>query len=231
LAAGTAVVYSTDVLCFVQVSVVIYGGIMKKIIFLVGMLVMASTLFAQKFSLDGHLATNFESVSPTLGFEVNLSKIDVLAGIGFGFYKNGASYSNYSISNEDHTNNEDWINIFAGIAPKVFLNDKLTLSFPLLAKIHFGNASLEYDSADRYITGSLKQARYFGYGFDTGARLYFTFTERWSIYTGAIAQVLYIFDNKYAYWKGSATSTYTRENNGMTWFIDGNVELGVRFTF
>jgi hypothetical protein len=64
-----------------------------------------------------------------------------------------------------------------------------------------------------------------------GKALYYNLTESWSIYTGAIVQVLYIADNKYTYWKTSPNNTYTRENNTISWFTGGNVELGVKFTF
>ena len=60
---------------------------MKKNIFLIGLLIMESTVFAQKFSINGHLATNFENVHPTFGLEVNLNKVDILAGVSFWVYK------------------------------------------------------------------------------------------------------------------------------------------------
>jgi hypothetical protein len=204
---------------------------MKKIFLIISFWVIGSMVFAQEFSIDGHLATDFEDVHPTLGLEINLNKIDILAGLSFWFYKNSKSYTNYQTFNANNTLNEYWIKFFAGIAPKVLLNDKLTLSFPLMVRIQFRNDSLKYVSDTVYTTTSPKKAEYFGYGFDTGARLYISLTDKWSVYTGAIMNVLYIHDNKYTYWKDSPTTTYTREDNGTSWFTDGNVELGVRFTF
>jgi hypothetical protein len=192
---------------------------------------MGSMVFAQKYSVDGYLATNFDDVIPTLGMEVNLDKVDVLAGLGFWVYNRNSSYTNYQTYNFDSDVNEYWIKIFAGIAPKILVNDKLTLSFPLMARIVFRNNSLEYDPDTVYTSGSPKKAEYFNYGFDAGARLYFTLSDSWSIYTGAIMAVFYIYDNKFTYWEDSSTNTYTLENNGVYWFGDNYVELGVRFTF
>jgi hypothetical protein len=204
---------------------------MKKIFSLLVFLVIGSTVFAQKISIDGYLATNFENVHPAFGLEVNLNKVDILTGVSFWFYKDGTSYTNYQTYNADNTLNEYWIKFFAGIAPKVFSNDKLTLSFPLMAKIQFRNDSLEYDSDNVYNTVSPKKVEYFGYGVDIGTRLYISLTDKWSVYTGAVMNVLYIYDDKYTYWKNSTTVIYTREDNGMTWFTDGDVEFGVRFSF
>jgi hypothetical protein len=192
---------------------------------------MGSMVFAQKFSINGHLATNFENVHPTLGIELNLNKIDLLAGVSFWFLKNDTSYTNYQTFNADNTLNEYLVKVFAGIAPKVLVNDKLILSFPLMARIQFRNDSFKYDYGMVYTPDLPKKVEQFGYGFDAGARLYYTLTDRWSIYMGAIMNVLYISDNKYTCWKDSPTVTYTREINDMNWFTDGDVELGVRFTF
>jgi hypothetical protein len=204
---------------------------MKKIWLFIGLFTIGSTLFAQKVSITGELTTDFDGVSPVLGLEVNLSKIDILAGFGFWFYKNEAAYNNYQTFNADYVSDQNYFRIFAGVAPKLLINERIILSFPLLAKIQFGNDSLEFENSMVYSQGTLKNGKYFGYGFDTGARIYYTLTQKWSIYTGVIAQVLYIGDNKYTYWKNSPNDIYTRKNNTVSWFTNGNVELGIRFTF
>jgi hypothetical protein len=204
---------------------------MKKIIVLFGLLILCSSLYAQKISINGHLGTNFENVIPALGLEVNLSKIDILAGISFWYYNTEVSYNDYQTYNTDNTLDEYWLRFFAGIAPKLIATEKWSLSFPLLAKIQFRNDSLVYKDDSVYTSSSPKEVEYFGYGFDAGTRLYYALTQRWSIYLGAMANVLYIADNKYTFWNSSAYKTYSRENKSMSFFTDGVVELGVRFTF
>jgi hypothetical protein len=204
---------------------------MKKFCSLVVLLVIGTILFAQNISITGELTTDFDGVSPLFGLEVHLSKIDILAGFGFWFYENEVTYDNYQTFDTDYDSKQNIFKIFSGVAPKILINEKILLSFPLLAEIQFGNDFLEYNRSTVYSPGSLKKAEYFGYGFDAGARIYFSLTKRWSIYTGAIAQILYISNNKYTYWKNSPNDTYTRKNNGIYWFTNGDVELGVRFTF
>lgn len=204
---------------------------MRKFGLLIGLFIIGATLFAQKVSITGELTTEFDGVSPVLGLEVDLSKIGILAGFGFLFYKNEVTYNNYQTFNADYASDRNLFRIFAGVAPKVLVNEKMTLSFPLLVKIQFGSDSLEYESSTVYRQESLKKGEYFGYGFDAGARVYYNLTERWSIYTGAIVQVLYIGDDRYTYWKNSPNDTYIHKNNTFSWFTNGNVELGLRFTF
>jgi hypothetical protein len=92
---------------------------MKKIYVVFGLLVMASGVFAQTFSLGGHLVTNFENVLPTFEMELNFSKVDVLAGVSFWRYQNDTSYDNYQTNNVENKLDERRFKIFAGFAPKV----------------------------------------------------------------------------------------------------------------
>jgi hypothetical protein len=204
---------------------------MKKIYVVFGLLVMTSGVFAQTFSLGGHLATNFENVLSAFELEINFSKVDVLAGVSFWRYQDEASYDNYQTFNTDSKLDERWFKIFAGFAPKVAATEKLTLSFPLLAKIQFRDDSFSFEDEFVYSSTSPKKAAYSGYGFDFGARIYYALTKNWSIYGGTIMNAVYIADNKYTYWKGSSVETYTRENKTTTWFTDGLAEMGVRLTF
>jgi hypothetical protein len=60
--------------------------VMKQFCFLMGMLIMGSTLWAQVgVSIDGHGATNFTSVAPTIGLKINLKRIDIVGGLISGF--------------------------------------------------------------------------------------------------------------------------------------------------
>jgi hypothetical protein len=48
------------------------------------MLIIGSTAFAQVgVSIDGHVATDFTCVAPTIGVEINLNRIDILAETAF----------------------------------------------------------------------------------------------------------------------------------------------------
>ena len=152
-------------------------------------------------------------------------------GVSFWTYQNEVSYDNYQNFNVDSKVEERWFRIFAGLAPKVAVTEKLTLSFPLLAKIQFRDDAVGYEDDRVYSKDALKEAEYSGYGVDFGARVYYALTKKWSIYGGAIMNVLYIADNKYTYWKNGPDDTYTRRNNTTNWFTGGQVEMGARVTF
>jgi hypothetical protein len=203
---------------------------MKKFGFLVGLLAIGSTLFAQKVSLIGHLATDFDAVAPTLGFEVNFNKIDLLAEANFWIYSSERADKDYQNYNTDSTSIQNRFEIFAGIAPKVIITENWSLTFPLLAKLHFRNDELKYHDSFVYTTDSAKKADYFGYGFDIGARVYYALSQRWNIYAGFLFEIVSISNNKYTYWK-TANTTWTREYNTTLWFNNGEFELGVRYTF
>ncbi|MDR0638093.1 MAG: hypothetical protein LBG27_04190 [Spirochaetaceae bacterium] len=204
---------------------------MKKILFVFGLLVMGWGLFAQNISFGGHLAANFENVMPTFELGINFSRVDVLAGVSFWLYQDEVSYDNYQNFNVDSKVEERWFRIFAGLAPKVAATEKLTLSFPLLAKIQFRDDAFSFEDDRTYSTSSPQKVAYFGYGIDFGARVHYALTKRWNIYGGTIMNVLFISHNKYTYWKNSPDDTYTRQNNTMSWFTDGLVEMGARVTF
>jgi hypothetical protein len=204
---------------------------MRKIGVVFGLLVMGSSVFAQTFSFGGHLSTNFEGVWPAFEIGINFSTVDVLAGVSFWEYQEEVSYDNYRSFSTDNKLDERWIRLYAGFAPKVRATEKLALSFPLFAKIQFRNDAFGFEDDLVYSEDDLKKADYFGYGLDFGARVYFALTKKWSVYGGAIMNVVYIADNKYTYWKDDPDETYTRETKSTSWLIDGLVEMGVRVTF
>jgi hypothetical protein len=204
---------------------------MRKICVVFGFVVMGSSAFAQTFSFGGHLATNFQNVLPAFEIGINFSNIDVLAGAGFWLYQNETSYDNYQSYNADNNLDERWLRIYAGFAPKVPATEKLTLSFPLLAKVQFRNDDFSFEDDRVYSSTSPQKADYFGYGLDFGIRVYYALTKKWNIYASALMDVVYIADNKYTYWKNSSDEIYTRENKTTNWFTDGHVEMGARVTF
>jgi hypothetical protein len=133
------------------IAKIIGEKVMKMTVALFGMLIIGSALFAQTFSIDGHLATDFESVAPTVGFEINFSKIDILAGVKFWIYEQNRADENYQEFNTDNVLKEHRFEIFAGIAPKAIITEKWSLTFPLLAKTSFRNDELEYDDSLRIL--------------------------------------------------------------------------------
>jgi antitoxin component YwqK of YwqJK toxin-antitoxin module len=195
------------------------------------MLITVNTaLFAQvQFSLSGHLASNFSSVTPTIGFEVNFGKIDILVNANFWISTQERTDKNYQTFNTDSELKENRFEIFAGIAPKVGVTDKISLTFPVLAKVSFRNGLLEYDSSTVYSSDTVNSVGYLGYGLDAGARAYFYLNPKWDIYAGFLFEMFSINNNKYSYWKTSPTSTYMRETKTAVWFDNGEIELGVRF--
>lgn len=203
---------------------------MKRIMVLVGMVCIGSAVYAQNTALTGELRTDFDGIAPILGLELNVSSLDVIAGIGVRYYKNEASYANYEIFNTDNTINHNYFFINLGIAPKAAVNDKIALSFPLLVKMHYNTYSRDYKLSSVYIPDGLKKGYYFGFGFDAGARIYYALTPRWSIFTGALAQILLHTNNRYIYWKENPAETYKRENIANGWFDNGYMELGIRLT-
>lgn len=205
---------------------------MKKVFVLVGFLFAGSALFAQiHVSFDGHLATNFSNVAPTLGIEINFNKVDILAGTSFWFYESERTIKDYSYYNTDSKTIQNRYEFFAGIAPKAITTDKWSLTFPLLAKISFRNDELKYVDGNVYTNDSPKNAEYFGYGFDIGSRVYYTIGRKWNIYAGFLFELFSKTNNKYTYWKNSPNITYTQEYNTMVWFDNGEFGLGVRCTF
>ncbi|MDR1230201.1 MAG: hypothetical protein LBK61_02245 [Spirochaetaceae bacterium] len=97
----------------------------KKVFIFAIFLFAGSALFAQvHVSVDGHLATNFSNVAPSLGIEVNFSKVDILAGTNFWFYESDRIIKNYSLYNTDSKTTQNRYEFFAGIAPKVIATEK-----------------------------------------------------------------------------------------------------------
>jgi hypothetical protein len=202
---------------------------MKRFYFFMGMVIIGSPLFAQVgVSIDGHLATDFASIAPTIGLEINLSRIDILGGTTFWFNNLKRTYTNYQTYNSNGTQFEYRFEFFAGIAPKVALTEKWSLSIPVLAKIYFREDTLKFESSHTYATDSPKNVTYFGYGLDFGARTYYALNQKWDIYAGILWELVSMQHNTYTYWK-TVNTTYTREDNIMIWFDRGKFELGVRF--
>jgi hypothetical protein len=82
--------------------------IVKKTRIVLALLIIGSNVFAQTFSLGEHLATDFENVWPTFDAGINLSHVDILAGVSFWIYQNEFSYDNYLAFNIDGKYEERW---------------------------------------------------------------------------------------------------------------------------
>jgi hypothetical protein len=126
------------------------------------------------------------------------------------------------------TQSEYRFEFFAGIAPKVVITEKCSLTIPLLAKIHFREDTLEYENSNAFSENTVQKAVYFGYGFDLGARTYYALNQKWDIYAGITWELVSIQHNTFLYWK-TQNSTYTRGYDIMVLFDNGTFELGVRY--
>jgi hypothetical protein len=202
---------------------------MKRFCFFTGMLIIGSTVFAQVgVSIDGHVATNFTGVTPTIGVEINLNRIDILVETTFWFYNSERTDTNYETYNSDCTQFEYCFEFFAGIAPKVVITEKWSLTIPLLVKRYFRTDTLKYENSRVYSTTSPKNVAYLGYGLDFGARTYYALNQKWDVYMGIMWELVSIQHIKYTYWE-TADTTYTREYDTTIWLDNGKFELGVRF--
>jgi hypothetical protein len=111
---------------------------------------------------------------------------------------------------------------FAGIAPKVVITEKWSLTIPLSAKIHFREDTLEFERSRTYSTDSAKKVAYLGYGLDLEVRTYYALSQKWDIYAGIVGKLVLIEHNTYTYWK-TLNTTYTREYDTTVWFDNGKI--------
>ncbi|MDR0375899.1 MAG: hypothetical protein LBH85_09305 [Treponema sp.] len=206
---------------------------MKKTIVFLGMLTISSVMFAQQFFIDGNVDTNFESVIPTIGIGIRTRPVDIMAGINLTIsedgYEYGSPYSDYAFSKKWSS-----VGIYAGIAPKAISTEKLTISFPLLAQIRFGESSGE-DYKDARIPvqfGDLENSNRFGFDFLAGVRAAYSLSEQWSIFAGFVFNIVEYtnYENTYYRTTSQTGGTYSRKESFTGWLNGGKVQLGARFT-
>jgi hypothetical protein len=217
--------------CYCFLAFVKYNG-MKKSMMLAILLAICFNAFAQaKVSITGHLATDFSAVAPTVGLEFNFNRIDVLTAANFWVYSSDRIHKNYQYYTTDNNLSESRFEFFAGVAPKAVITEKWSLTFPILAKVHFRTDALEYENSAVYSSDSPKNVEYFGFGFDIGSRTYYALSQQWNIYAGFLFGIFSKQNQKRTYWKESANDTYTMEYDTTVLFDYGELELGVRYTF
>ena len=106
--------------------------------------------------------------------------------------------------------------------------DRLTLSFPCFFKFYLIGTSFKYSSTPN--DDVTKRATVGAFGFDAGARLTYAFNQKWSVYTGANAELFSFFG------KGRVTNYGGKKSDaGSTtktfWFDAGSIDLGIKYTF
>ena len=173
----------------------------------------ARDLFLQPpVNIPGTTETLFPNVVPGIGVGIDMGAFDILANIEFSLF---------NISIDDWSLRSLLFGIYAGIAPKAAVSDKLTLSFPIFAKFLRGSVKLD-DGDDDYTYG--KNA----IGLDAGARVYYALNDTWSIYAGVQVSVLeYWLEGKM---KGGGSSVKD-DTNVFRFLNNGTLDFGVRYSF
>jgi len=205
---------------------------MKARVFVLVMLIVASTAFAQvTVSLTGQATTGWFVMTdgifiwPGLGVEVGVGPVDILAEFEFGIHK-----ERYLKGDPGQYSGSLWyLGISAGVAPKIGITDKVTVSFPFMLKLIPNGERLRYKDKRYEVGGTVKKATNLVFGIEAGARTYFAITPKWSVFTG-IQAVLFSVQGQT---KSTAFNGTTAKDKKTTTniFDAGSIELGVRFTF
>ena len=204
---------------------------MKRIVLFLSLLAVGSIAFAQQFFIDGFVNTNFESVTPNIGIGIGLNPVDIMAGVNFSINEDQLEYGN-PYSNSKRLEKRNSVGFYAGIAPKPVSIEKFTLSIPLLLQIRFGGITYERSKVT-VSQGDLKDSSRFGIDFLLGARVSYSLSTHWSIFSDFVFNVFEYtkWDNNYYLNAGSATGAiYSRTETASQWLNSGKVQVGVRFT-
>ena len=199
---------------------------MRKKFFILVFLALTTAAFAQtKIGLTGHLSASNNGAWPSIGVEIDVGPVDILAELEFwvdrdSFTGGEGSWSSWALE------------FYAGIAPKVEITEKLTLSIPILAKIFHYKEGYNF-KGNRYIPDGMKGLSYNGFGLDLGARAYYALSKRWSIFAGfQVAAMTYQGEGKGKAWSSTGYIINVTENmSEMYFFNSGSFDLGIKFTF
>jgi hypothetical protein len=203
---------------------------MKKII-LIGLLTMGSTIFAQQFFVDGLIASDFTSITPNIGVGVSLNKIDILAGVNFNITRDLWEYET-DYSNNDRVINSNRFGVYAGIAPKVAITEKVSLQFPILLEGGFEITEADFNNLDGGPTGSNNKYNSTYIGFDIGSLVNYSLNRHFDVFAGFLFNAFNLTTYKVDHWKSpSINETYFAEQKKIYFFESGLVELGVKYKF
>lgn len=203
---------------------------MKKFLLFLVIAVLASTAFAQGFSITGQASTGIDrdfegyvywNAWPVIGMEIDLGNVDILAGVRFWVHS----------LREDKGTVNDWTTInwsfgfYGGIAPEVDITQKASLSFPILFEFnHIG-----YKNKPKNGTPLIKKWGYNRIAIDLGARMYYNVTEKIGVFGGFKVSALTLYtQTKASYTSGS---TFKTGDINLLFFRMGTIDLGVKFTF
>jgi hypothetical protein len=176
---------------------------MKKFLLVFVILaVVAGGAFAQ-FALEGGINTDFtESPLPMIGMAFGLDKMDILAGLTFG-------YGSYKVDVGGYYGGSTTVSVwrygmYGGIGLKLVSSGPWTLTLPILMFINF-NGSSAYNKIS--------------YGVDIGAgpRAYYALSDKWALFTGIFANVL-----EFESFIGDTTWGF---------FGSASVQLGIKYSF
>jgi len=182
-------------------------------------------IFGQVHGNNYYTNTN-TPVTPTIGVDINLGGMDVLAGVSF--------ISNTTGNKEDKYRNTYWnLGIYAGVAPRMS-DGRWALSIPLLAQFGFGGRAVE-PSSESITPGSIMTSSRFNIGFHTGAKVEYAVTSNISIFTGVLLNVITYEERETLRWKGPTVGAGTESNPNpdtiVTIFNSGRILFGAKINF
>ena len=207
---------------------------MKKIVLVLALFALATGVYAQAISLDLHASTfasryfylpglgsvSTPSVAPSIGIVADMGNVDLLANVDFWL----------DIYNDKNYNDKTtyWIlGIYAGVAPKLDMTERLTLTIPILAK--FIHGGIKYK--DKTYSDELKLGQNI-FGLDLGGRAYYALGQRASVWMGFQVAVLEFWPEasikvKSGGYSGSGKSGET----DFYFFNGGTLDFGIKINF
>jgi len=199
---------------------------MKKKLVLVMVLAafIAGGAFAQ-FGIEIYTQVDGDSITPTIGFDINLGGIDILAGVSF-------NSSTDSRKDDDRKDGLWGLDIYAGLGPKVFA-DRWAVSFPLLVQFGFGGTTYKPSSGTVY--QGTNAGGSFDIGFRAGAKAEYAITRNISIFTGVLLNVITYSEKNRLHWNGPTYGGGTNKNphpNTYVYIFDsGRILFGAKINF
>jgi len=219
----------------------------RKIGFIVVLfLVVVGRTFAQ-FTIDGSYSISGSLTSArinslygklSIGMGYEFLKFDLLAGVNFNIATNRIEYEDLDSTATDESLNsfsriKANIGIYAGLAPKVSLSGKWSLSFPLLVEVSFDVPEITIYFNDSPYRGS--PDTFFDFDFMAGARAAYAFSNHWSLYMGFLANIVSWTHYKDYIWRTSNPddnrTVLSSTRNGFDVFNSSAVQLGVIYRF
>jgi len=198
----------------------------KKLVLVLVLAAFTAAGASAQLGIELYGQINGTSVTPTIGIDINLGGIDVLAGVSFRSTTTGTK--------EGEIKETNWnLGIYAGVGPKMSA-DRWTVSFPLLAQFGFGGYTLEPSSAYTP-SGSNVPNSGFSIGFRAGAKVEFAITRNASIFTGVLLDVITYTEPNTLRWKGNTAGAGTEQisnpSTRVDFFSSGSILLGARINF